>query len=185
MSLDEQLRRHYESKTLRAAAREELLVMGETSAPRVAFARGRRLAVAAGLAAVLAVVLGVFAFEVAVRDEVAKNHLRGLAPDFAASRVEVLGEVMDGLEFALVDSDRIRSRELRLTGARYCSIQGKLAAQLVLEDAKGERWTLFQAPVEGRLHVARPSEGEARGVRVEVWREAGVLLALASSEPGD
>ena len=67
-------------------------------------------------------------------------------------------------------------------GARYCSIQGKLAAQLRLQDKASQKiYTLYQ--VSGNAYDL-PSPHEVRtidldGIRVKIWQEKGVWLALA------
>ena len=181
MNLDEILRQHYSAKTLRPAVRQGLLA--EASERRGASGRrGRGLRTAAvvlALALPLAL-LGLAALDSSIRHEVAENQLKQRAPEFDRQAVGELQPLMADLDFALVESRRVRERQLRVVGARYCSIQGQLAAQLQLEDAQGARWTLFQAPLRGRLRATRSSVESLEGVRVELWRESGVLLALAS-----
>lgn len=182
MKVDEMLRQHYRAKTLRPAVREGLVAM---AARKAAPAKPRRRAWLLIAASLLAVVLPVAfwtlrTFESAIRHEVALNHLQHSAPAFERTQVDELRPLMDDLEFSLVDSQRLRSKELRLVGGRYCSIQGRFAAQLQFEDSLGGRWTLFQAPLDPRLLAMSAGVGEVDGVRVELWRESGVLLALAS-----
>jgi hypothetical protein len=115
----------------------------------------------------------------AIAQEVALNHNKALDLEFHAQRVADLQGMMPKLDFVLIEPARIAHGELKLRGARYCSIQGELAAQLRFSDPDGRVHTLYEAkPVEG----LRPPRGSlpVLGLSVELWQEAGLLLGLAS-----
>ena len=73
----------------------------------------------------------------------------------------------------------VRVVELRLLGARYGSIGGRLAAQLYLEDDDGEAVTLVQTALVAELEEIEWAELRAGGLRVDLWKEDGVFLAMA------
>ena len=73
----------------------------------------------------------------------------------------------------------LAERGLRLAGARYCSVQGCMAAQVSVVDEAGESWTLYQVRPDERLAKLDAAKIEIDGVDVELWREAGLVMGLA------
>ena len=69
-----------------------------------------------------------------------------------------------------------------MLGGRYCSIQGRLAAQIKLEDEHGSVLTLFQTNFDERFDGLTEVQRELDGIRIRVWREGDLLFALAGSE---
>lgn len=122
-----------------------------------------------------------------IADEVAANHLKKQPVEVHAEDLPTLRAWFTELDFQLVESPLIAAADLDLLGGRYCSIQGGIAAQLRLHDADGARRTLYQSrydrarhgPIPDRLAGEPPRERTARGVPVRLWREHGVLFALA------
>jgi len=114
----------------------------------------------------------------AVAEEVALDHTSALAPDVVASSFAELAGRLERLDFTPRGSNR--TSDLVLDGVRYCSIQGQIAAQIQLHDARtGRRVTLHQTRATPRLEALEPAEIEVAGTRVEIWREGGLVLALA------
>jgi hypothetical protein len=114
--------------------------------------------------------------------EVALNHRKDLAPEFKANDYDVLRAAMRKLDFVLIAPQHLPEPGLRVTGARYCSIQGHLAAQIKLRDAQGIEYTLYQTHLKPNAD-ASPAEREfvIDGVRIWQWYEGGLLFAFARS----
>lgn len=111
--------------------------------------------------------------------EIVTNHVKQLQPDVITERWSALGRELPKLDFQPLRPSRLD--DLRLVGARYCSIQGHLAAQLRLEAPDGSRYTLYQLAATEELADLPATTGEAAGVTVELWQERGLLLGLAGS----
>ena len=111
--------------------------------------------------------------------EVALNHRKHLAPEFEASDYDALRAAMGKLDFVLLAPQRLSEPGLRITGARYCSIQGNLAAQIKLRDARGREYTLYQTHLKPDSDFANEREYVIDGVRIRQWQEGGLFLAIA------
>lgn len=199
--LDEHLRRYYTDKKPSAQCLDRLAALAESTqatespSPETPPAvKTRRttpvyLAVAASLLLVL-LGSGVFLlqpnhntdFSWLVAKEIAVNHNKHLAIEFPTGDYRELNRLMDKLDFSGVISKRLASGEYRLLGGRYCSIQGQLALQLKLQDRAGNLYTLYQAPLNKMLSGIQQGEQLIDGLRITLWREAGLLLGLASSQ---
>lgn len=116
-----------------------------------------------------------------VAEEIAMNHSKGLDVEYATGDLAELRRHMHKLDFALVESRRLQERGLTLVGGRYCSIQGRLAAQLSLQTATGDPVTLYQTALVDDLAVLPEHPEGTRGVRIELWNEEGVFFGLARS----
>ncbi len=148
----------------------------------------RRLTVALNAAAVLLLVAGLSivlrdrhagASAEAIADEIAMNHNKRLDVELEATSYGELRRAMDRLDFSLVEPSRAGEHGLRLTGARYCSIRGQLAAQLRLETDDGEHVTLYQTALTGDLESLRRTRLRSGGLVIDLWQEDGVFLGMA------
>lgn len=185
-SIRDGLRRHYENETLPEATRARLRSLWRRGGqqPRGGFGR-RRLIAAAGV--LLAISAGAVIYTSATRatlreavaKEIALNHAKHPEVTHSASAYEALRGHLDRLDFTLVGSSHAAMEGLALTGARYCSLQGHIAAQLRLEDARGRRVTLYQVRAAETFDGLTDAEIQIEGLRIQFWREAGVLLGLA------
>ncbi len=191
--LDQHLQRFYADKRPSEACLDRLAALAESTpaAKPSAPVKTRRvtpayLAVAASLLLIL--FGGVFLLQPGhnanwlVAKEIAVNHNKHLAIEFPTSDYHELNRLMDKLDFSSVISKRLPPGQYRLLGGRYCSIQGQLALQLKLQDRAGNRYTLYQAPLNKLLTGIQQGEQVIDGVRITLWREAGLLLGLASSQ---
>lgn len=125
-----------------------------------------------------------------IADEVVGNHLQLKPMEVVSGQVSGLRRFFDQLDFHPVQSlfDVVVNRTL--LGGRYCSIQGSIAAQLRMQSEAGALSTLYQT----RYYPERmgwvpdlekgevPMELVSRGVRVQLWREQGLLFVLAGAE---
>lgn len=197
----EHLRDYYESRTLDPSKREriEQLVQlrgerapgrGAPTAPARALSSRRiRWLAAAGVAAAV-LVAGIASLRGSVADgslplrvaeEIALNHGKQLAVEFTATSYRELARRMDKLDFDLRASPDARVARLGVLGARYCSIQGGLAAQVKLREAGGQVLTMYQTALTDELGSVPAGEQIVDGVRIRLWREGDRLLGLARS----
>ena len=113
--------------------------------------------------------------------EIAYNHNKNLDVEFQAASFRDLQKPLARLDFQLAAPARMQAEGLRLIGARYCSVGGHIAAQIRLAGPEGRRLTLYQfrpgTDYEGLSEAG--IESEIDGVRVVVWREAGLVMGLA------
>ncbi len=200
--LDEHLRRYYTDKKPSKQCLDRLVALAESTravespSPETPPATKTRrttpvyLAIAASL---LLVFLGSGVFMLQqkndstdpywlVAKEIAVNHNKHLTIEFPTGNYRELNRLMDKLDFSGVISKRLAPGEYRLLGGRYCSIQGQLALQLKLQDRAGNLYTLYQAPLNKMLSGIQQGEQLIDGLRVTLWREAGLLLGLASPQ---
>jgi len=117
-----------------------------------------------------------------VRDaakEIARNHHKRLDVEH---RTEVYADLVAGmprLDFSPIEPRRVHERGLRLLGARYCSIDGSIAAQMRLLDGEDRLLTLYQFRPTAAFEGLREHIEQIDGLEVEVWSEAGLICGLA------
>ena len=168
MSLRNKLREHYAQKRLAPEKLERL----------VALARPRRRVWLwpTTVAAALLVAAGLLWMRTdAVHDvavEIAANHRRAYAAEFETTSYDELRERMERLDFVLLAPEL---SGLTLRGARYCSLRGRVACQLHLEDAAGRAHSLYQV----RLDDVGDATVELGDLEVRLWNKGGLLLGLA------
>jgi hypothetical protein len=114
--------------------------------------------------------------------EIAMNHKKQLPLEFSAGDYAGLQLQMNKLDFALAPPSSPATSEMHVIGARYCSIQGQLAAQIRLRDTTGRVYTLYETRLTDKLREVG-GEVKAEGVRVRLWKENGVFCGLAVNEP--
>ena len=132
--------------------------------------------------------------------EIARNHLKDLDPEFRTGDLRELQREMTKLDFSLVPPDQrylssgplvgelesaADGARLGLRGARYCSLQGQLAAQLEYEDAGGRTHTLYQTRDSDLLADIGAEQLNVHGLRLRLWAQSGVFFGLASPKNGE
>ncbi len=113
--------------------------------------------------------------------EIAMNHKKQLDMEFSAADYAGLRPQMAKLDFALAPPSNSTAAPLHVVGARYCSIQGQLAAQIRVRDSAGTVYTLYETKLTDRLNAVS-GEVKMEGVRTRLWREDGMFFGLAVSE---
>jgi len=119
-----------------------------------------------------------------VAREIAYNHSKRMELEVTSSELGSVKEQLSELDFNLIESDKTKNEKWQLLGGRYCSIQGKLAAQLrVKQDMSPAYHTYYQAIIPEGFELKDNSYSTwVDGVHVELWVEDGVLLGLAGEE---
>lgn len=116
-----------------------------------------------------------------VSQEIALNHNKGLAPEFTSIDYDTLSTLMDKLDFSPIQPSQANIADLRLIGARYCSIHGQLAVQIKLVDEKGELLTLYQTQLNPELSRLPEASYQVDNVSVRQWQESGLFFGLANN----
>lgn len=114
----------------------------------------------------------------AIAREIAMNHQKQFDVEFIAKTIPQLGQQMGKLEFSLIIPSRL-SEAFNIIGARYCSIQGAIAAQIQLTDTAGHYYTLYQTRLEAPLTGIQDEAFEFEGLRLKLWHENRVFLGIA------
>lgn len=188
--LSDHIKDHYAQQQPREELLTRLLEQQETTLRASATQHWhvpRSLAAAVALVAVLASTLlwrGVMMPDWAglAANEVALNHRKQLAPEFEAADYAPLRTQMGKLDFVIVAPARVPVSGLRVIGARYCSIQGHLAAQIKLRDPEGRDYTLYQTHLQSGTPSFADTEYRISGVHIQQWEEDGLFFALATAE---
>ncbi|HJP52872.1 MAG: hypothetical protein QGH99_08550 [Pseudomonadales bacterium] len=117
--------------------------------------------------------------------EIAYNHSKRMALEIASSNLNDVGAHLSELDFTLVDSVRTDESEWNLLGGRYCSIQGKLAAQLRIKQTTNDSYhTYYQAIIPDDFELGGSTYSTwVEGTYIELWVEGGLLLGLAGEGP--
>ena len=119
--------------------------------------------------------------------EVATNHLKLKPLEIETASIDNIREYFDKLDFMPVNSSLVNELGLELAGGRYCSLQGIAAAQLrVRQPGSNSIQTLYQTEYRKDVFNDMPvlEQGEtpielyAKGIRVRIWSEKGLVFAL-------
>ncbi|ROS05326.1 hypothetical protein EDC56_0856 [Sinobacterium caligoides] len=122
-----------------------------------------------------------------IANEVTKNHLKMKPLELKSESIKQLQEYFSALSFKPLASTQLTALQptrLTLLGARYCSIQGATAAQLRYS-SQPDNWTLYQVPFDQFNQLGLHEGGDsiatyARGLKVTLWQERGLLMVLVA-----
>jgi hypothetical protein len=117
-----------------------------------------------------------------ILQEIAYNHNKQMQPELMTKDLAEVQGFLKSLNFALVDSSKLK--KLALVGGRYCSIQGKVAAQLKYKSASNKASTIYQTVLPKKLNTKyfKEYQGSYQGVHVKMWHEKGILFGIATSD---
>lgn len=112
--------------------------------------------------------------------EVAYNHNKRMKMEIYSTGLPEINTYLEKLDFNLINSGVVSSKLYSIVGARYCSIQGQLAAQLKIKDKEtGEMFTFYQSKRPDGFTLEKLYEKRSTGALVKVWLEGDLLLSLA------
>lgn len=112
--------------------------------------------------------------------EVSYNHNKQLAMEVTTANLTKISSYLSQLGFSIIRSKQLPEGQWEMLGGRYCSLNGKLAAQLKMRNQEDDQiYTLYQAPLPQHMANMNKIEAYANGVRVNLWQEQGLLLGLA------
>jgi hypothetical protein len=178
--LDRLVGEYYREARLGDERAEAILAGAPPRATPANIWRLRLAALAASILALAWVGWGIFSerdLAERVYAEIAMNHKEGLAAEVATDDFAAIGRALDRLRFAIAEPGGPASG-LSLLGGRYCSIQGRLAAQLKL-DAPGGVQTLYVAELTPELDTVVGTSVIYDSVEITLWREGDKFHGLA------
>lgn len=123
-----------------------------------------------------------------IAEEVVSNHLKLKPLEVKTGSINAVRGYFTKLDFMPVESSLQALDNLQLIGGRYCSLQGITAAQLRMKQGENLQ-TLYETEYVPDVFGDIPSleKGEeplvvyAKGIKVKVWLEKGLLFALTDS----
>lgn len=187
-NLEDQIRTHYESKRLSASMIEEVAILRKGSARERRTFRFpiRWLSIAAIISFVIAgsALWLVPRLDRGAAEELAmiaaRDHNRRLAVEVHASDYDELRVKMARLDFNPVMPQMAAGMSLRVVGARYSSVGGSPAVEIKLLEPSGGICTLIQVRPDDRLaRIGSSRQFVIDGLRIDVWKEKGLVMALA------
>ncbi len=117
-----------------------------------------------------------------IMSEIVYNHNQDMPIEISSSSLTEISDYLSKLSFSIVLPNALSEPNWQLLGGRYCSINGKLAAQLKVKNLKDNSIsTFYQAAVDKDFHKSNKASmsDTIDGVGVSIWREHGLLLGLA------
>ena len=120
-----------------------------------------------------------------IADEVAYNHNKAMPSEVLTRDYNILNEALDRLDFEAKPSTQL-ARGFQLVGGRYCSVQGKIAAQLHMVDTTNDQqYTLYQFYAAELKELSQAQQSfQMDGTIVKIWKEGDLGFALAHSVSG-
>ena len=123
-----------------------------------------------------------------IAEEVVSNHLKLKPLEVKTGSINAVRGYFTKLDFMPVESSLQALDNLQLIGGRYCSLQGITAAQLRMKQGENLQ-TLYETEYVPDVFgdIPRLENGEAplvvyaKGIKVKVWVEKGLLFALTDS----
>jgi hypothetical protein len=201
--LNEALRAHVESQQLNKIQLQELLDLQQRYQPAERRMTYRGWYVAAASSLLIALVVGLMQLNpVGLRQdlvaeiaaEVVDNHLHMKPLEIEGNELVGIRAYFNRLDFQPIESRYLADIGLDLLGGRYCSLQSITAAQLRFKSIGSDKLhTLYQVGYDPAVFKALPNldEGDQpvsvfdKGVKVTIWVEKGVLLALTEAPAND
>jgi len=191
-TINSALKNHYRNKSLSETQVSTLMELqqqqeqsDDTFSQR---SRPKRFSFLAMAASVMVTVIAVWVFNInhndvreKVAQEIAYNHSKRMQLEITSDDLNTVRTRLSELDFALIDSDKEQQPQWELLGGRYCSIQGKLAAQLrVKQNNSTDYHTYYQAIIPDGLNLRGHTYSTwIDGIHVKLWVEGGILLGLA------
>ena len=197
--LNKALRAHVESQRLNKFQLQELLDLQQRHNPSDRHITYRGWLVAAASSLLIALVVGLLQMNpvsfqqdlvAEIAAEVVDNHLHMKPLEVEGNELASIQTYFDRLDFQPIESRYLADIGLDLLGGRYCSLQSITAAQLRFKSLGSDKLhTLYQVGYDPAVFKALPNldEGDQpisvfnRGVKVTIWVEKGVLLALTEA----
>jgi hypothetical protein len=185
--IDDQIRDYYASQRPSPQTVARVKQMMRAGAP----VRPRRrlwIGVAAAVAIVVTTLIWTAAHRVlpspqqvaaSVARQAAFGHNEKQELEFRVTTCAELQRKMRSLDFTLVEPAMMKEMNMRIVGARYATLAGEMAAQIVYVDSHGVPCTLYEVRSTDQLARIAPGEHQIDGVRVAVWNEKGLVMVLA------
>lgn len=116
-------------------------------------------------------------------NEAAMNHSTRFKLEFESENIAEIDQSMSQLQFSLALPSEF-GEQFSVVGARYCTINGELAAHVKLLDKTTDKQvSLFMTRSVENLQNIKDTRERIDGVNVKLWNESGLFYALASRSP--
>ncbi len=187
--IDKNVKRYYKKQKLSSdvLARMSAMTDAQSQKKQSIWQKGKYFAIAASFALVVLTGAQLTHFLqtsggdliARVAQEVALNHNKQLASEFISDNYSKLAVTMDKLDFTITPPELLKDSGYKLLGARYCSIQGNIAAQIKLIDSKGESTTLYVTQLNEKLAALQNQSQLYEGLLISNWYEGDLFYSLA------
>lgn len=114
----------------------------------------------------------------AISREIEMNHSKKFRIEFEEHTLAGLAKQMDKLDFPLLMPASLE-KSMSILGARYCSIRGRIAAQIQMVDSNGRYCTLYQTKLVEPLTSIEKTRIYLDNVEYLLWHEKGVFFGFA------
>ena len=111
--------------------------------------------------------------------EIAFNHTKNLPPEFLTANLTELKENLDQLDFDLRFPDKYFT-DKQVIGARYCSVDNRIAAQLKLLGPEGKPETCYIFKKQEKFDFDR--EIDRGKTHVMLWHSDDLIFAIAKGK---
>jgi hypothetical protein len=188
----ETIKEYYEKHNLSTA---QLLQMQNIQRNLLSHYNRRRrththLAIAAGAVALLlgAIILfntaGQRTYIAELIGEIAYNHNKNLKMEIKSDSLKDIASYLSRLDFSLIYPLRLPQDNWEMIGGRYCQLKGQFAAQIKIRNKSNQKiYTLYQIEKPHDIkNIVDLSEHFAKGVKVNLWGERGLIIALAGDD---
>jgi hypothetical protein len=185
--IDDQIRDYYASQGPAPHTLARLKQMIRNGAP-VRPRQRIRIGIAAALVIALTTLIWTAAHRVAespqqvaavVAHQAALGHNEKQELEFRVTSCAELQRMMKSLDFTLVEPVMMKEMRMRIVGARYATLAGEMAAQILYVDPHGVPCTLYEARPADQLTRVATGDHQIDGLRVSVWKEKGLVMVLA------
>lgn len=113
--------------------------------------------------------------------EASVNHRSKLQLEFSSDELTELTVAMGELDFPLILPEKFK-HNVDLVGARYCTLNGKLAAHVKLKDTDTEDdISLFMTRTNSEFDKLGTSTESIDGIKLSSWSSDGLFYVLAST----
>jgi len=116
-----------------------------------------------------------------ISQEIAYNHNNQMQMEVFSDSIHYIQSHLNRLDFSLAEPAFLEGQNWKLVGGRYCSINGKIAAQLQIKNIEtSDIYTFYQAKLpDPFLNIIQDKAILVDGVEVKMWQEDGLLMGLA------
>jgi len=190
--IDDRLRDHYRGLRLDENEVDRISASGSANPANLislSASRWRSLSRAATVLLVIAMSVGFHHYgtqaERTMRtlNEAAMNHSTRLQLEFESAEIGKINEFMTQLPFEVALPSQF-GEQLALLGARYCTINGELAAHVkFIDTATDKQVSLFMTRNGEGLKAMDETRERVDGVNVKLWNESGLFYVMATRSP--
>ncbi len=195
--LDQRIKEYFEAQRLPEAAVQAIRQQGHAEAQVSRQSRSMKLLLPVA-ASVALVIFAVFWGQVQIQEsidrqrnqlatEVAKSHTKNFEGPFLYSATDfgALQTGMKRLDFSLLPAEAVLRDRFELSGARYCSVGGRVAChfQATCRDS-GRQGSLYVAVLDASLKRVSPGQCQAGGVTCQMWNDGARFFCFAATDAG-